>query len=379
MRLSAHRGLTIALLVQVSGAMHAAVRGAGRGVVRARSSLARSAGPSAVVRRMSAATDAAAAERAAAVLRRMSAAPDAAAAEPTAAERFAADAARAALSAQFAAHVLYADNHVVAFNKPPGILSQGDRTGDDSVNELALAWLMETRSTKFGAVTHRLDRPVSGAMLVACTTKAAQRLSSVHAEGAAKKTYLAAVSTRGQKDIADEAWLVDALVPAKDAAQAARKVKAHRVRASAEPLSDVDYARLADEAASKYGKGTKLAVLHFRVLARRSDGALLQVTLERTGRRHQIRAQLAAANAPIIGDRKYGHRDSALDGGRAMALHAATLDAPHPIKDKGLLRIVAPLPNCWRSGEVDAKLVAAADAFLAMQGETMLVSPAVPP
>ena len=93
------------------------------------------------------------------------------------------------MAATFRAGLLYADNHVLCLNKPAGMLSQLDRTGDASVNEYALAWLGEERNTKFAAAVHRLDRPVSGCLLVAASSKAAKRLSKSLADGKVSRRF----------------------------------------------------------------------------------------------------------------------------------------------------------------------------------------------
>lgn len=231
-------------------------------------------------------------------------------------------------------NVLFADNHVIAVNKPNGILSQRDRTGDASMNEYVAAWLLEQRNTRFAAAVHRLDRPVSGAMLVACTRKAAGRLSRSLADGRIHKSYLVCVEG---VDLLDHGWLVDAL------SQGARVECATLVH-SPEPPADFDTLQT-----TANRRGAQLAVLEYTAVARYDGRTLLDVRLSRTGRRHQIRAQLAARDAPVVGDVKYGlpphRRTRSIQP--AIALHAATLRAPHPIADRPDIAVAAPIPDTW--------------------------------
>ncbi len=216
-----------------------------------------------------------------------------------------------------ALHVLYEDNHLLAIAKPAGLLAQGDRTGDPCAADLAAAYLKE-RCGKPGNVyvglVHRLDRPVSGVLLLARTSKAARRLSEQFREGRVRKTYLAVVE--GEPDVAGGeavAWLADRADPQ------------GRTRAATAPFPGAREARLA-----------------WRVVARAAGSALLEVEPV-TGRRHQIRAQLALLGHPILGDTKYGAGPRA---GRCIALHARRLEIAHPVGGAPLA-IEAPLPDGW--------------------------------
>lgn len=214
--------------------------------------------------------------------------------------------------------VLFEDNHCLAVLKPARLLTAGDETGDESLFELAKAYL-KTRYNKPGNVflglVHRLDRPVSGVILLARTSKAAARLSEQFRAGTVRKTYLALVE--GQVAAA-EVELGDWLVKN----EAANLVKV--VPTDAE--------------------GGKWSVLRYRRLKPGRGVTLLEVT-PLTGRSHQIRVQLAQSGHPIRGDSKYGstHR-----GGGTIALHAASLTFEHPVRREPLT-VSAPMPEDWQT------------------------------
>jgi 23S rRNA pseudouridine1911/1915/1917 synthase len=219
--------------------------------------------------------------------------------------------------------VLFEDNHCLAVDKPAGLLTQGDATGDPSVVDWARAYL-KRKYAKPGNVyvglVHRLDRPTSGVVLLARTSKAAARLSQQFREGTVEKTYWAVVE--GQCP-ADEGEWTDSL--AKDGQ-----------RNVVEVVDDGD------------GHGRE-ARLHFRVLGRSDRTTTLALT-PITGRSHQLRVQLAARGLPIVGDRKYGAATSlrALDGGFRVALHARALAFTHPTT-KEATSVAAPVPADWPS------------------------------
>jgi 23S rRNA pseudouridine1911/1915/1917 synthase len=220
--------------------------------------------------------------------------------------------------------ILYEDNHLLVVIKPAGVLAQGDKTGDASILEQGKAYLKE-KYRKPGAVflglVHRLDRPVSGVMVLARTSKAADRLCAQFRERTTEKIYRAVVEGRPPEDAGRlEHWLTG---------------DEHRLKVSVSP---------------KERPGAKKATLLYRVLRSRSGRSELEVELV-TGLKHQIRAQLAAIGCPVVGDFKYDHRkgDAAperLWGGRAIALHAARLTIAHPTK-KEALTFAAPLPEYW--------------------------------
>jgi 23S rRNA pseudouridine1911/1915/1917 synthase len=215
--------------------------------------------------------------------------------------------------------VLYEDNHLLVVNKPAGLPTQGAATGGDSLVVRAKAYLKQ-KFAKPGSVyigvVSRLDALVTGVVVLARTSKAAARLSEQFREADVAKTYWAVVE--GLPKTSD-ATLVDWL--AKDERQ--RRVV---VVGSAAPQGQE-------------------ARLRFRQLAAfPGSSTLLQVNLE-TGRKHQIRVQLAHYGCPIVGDAKYGANRSFPDG---IALHARRLAISHPTL-QSRLEFVAPLPESWRS------------------------------
>jgi len=214
--------------------------------------------------------------------------------------------------------ILLEDNHLLAVDKPANLLTQGDRTGDVTVLELARAYLKE-KYDKPGNVylglVHRLDRPVSGVLLLARTSKAASRLSRQFREHTVRKSYLA-VTEGGPSTPADA-------------------LSAH--------LAGGGDAQGVTRAAVAPFPGSRPARLRYRVLGRRPDRSLLAVEPV-TGRRHQIRAQLALVGWPVWGDVKYGARRRRQPAG--IALHAWRLEVAHPVGG-GPLVISAPTPPDW--------------------------------
>lgn len=217
--------------------------------------------------------------------------------------------------------ILYEDNHCLVVDKPAGLLSQGDATGDASVVDLVAADLKE-RFRKPGNVyvglVHRLDRPVSGALLLARTSKAAARLSSQFREHRVEKRYIAIVEGL---PAADSGIWNDVL---------RKDPRTNRVEVVT-------------------GAGD-VATLDFRVVERSRGRAAIELT-PTTGRGHQLRVQLASRGLPIVGDRKYGARSAleASDGGYRIALHALSLAFDHPTQARRI-EVGAPLPSDWPDG-----------------------------
>ncbi|MGB3722242.1 MAG: RluA family pseudouridine synthase [Pacificimonas sp.] len=209
---------------------------------------------------------------------------------------------------------MYEDNHLLVLNKPAGLLVQGDHTGDVPLVELGKAYIKEKYNKPgdvFLGVVHRLDRPVSGVVVLARTSKALARMNTLFQSRDVEKTYWALV---GQAPPTDADTLVHWLT------KNPKKNKAN--------------------ARTQAGGDAKRAELSYRLLAGQDDIFLLEVK-PRTGRPHQIRVQLAAIDCPIRGDLKYGFAQPNPDA--SISLHAYTLSFVHPVK-KTPLRLVAPPP-----------------------------------
>ena len=217
--------------------------------------------------------------------------------------------------------ILYEDNHILVFNKASGEICQGDKTGYEPIPEIIKSFI-KTRDNKPGnvflGVVHRLDRPVSGAVIFAKTSKALERLNESLREHQFKKTYFAIVATVPNPTSGTvEHYLV------KDQAQ-----NKSRVVKSSYP-------------------GAKKAVLHYELKASIDRYHALEIDLE-TGRHHQIRVQLASLGCPIRGYLKYGSPRSNPDG--SISLHAARIRFLHPVKKEEIL-VKAPTPTTdevWR-------------------------------
>jgi 23S rRNA pseudouridine1911/1915/1917 synthase len=208
--------------------------------------------------------------------------------------------------------ILYEDNHLLAIYKPGGLLVQGDRTGDRTALELARAYVKEAYNKPgkvFMGLVHRIDRPVSGVVLLARTSKAASRLARAFHDRRVEKTYLAVVTGSMADDGGD---LVDYIE------------------------RDGPTSRLAAEPSAT----AKESVLAYRVLDRRGGTALLEV-IPRSGRHHQIRVQLGGAGHPVVGDLRYGAKRPLPD--RTIALHSARLALDHPVRNEPIM-FAAPPP-----------------------------------
>lgn len=217
--------------------------------------------------------------------------------------------------------VIYEDNHLIAVNKAVGEIVQGDKTGDETLADRVKAYVKERYGKPgdvFIGVVHRLDRPVSGVVVMARTSKGLSRMDELLRKGGMEKTYLAIVKNRPPKD---EGELKDYLV---------RNERQNKSYAYEEPRD-----------------GAKEARLLYKVVAH-SDRYLLLAVRLLTGRHHQIRCQLAHAGCPIRGDLKYGAPRSNPDGG--ISLHAWRVRFEHPVRHTPV-EITAPLPkdNLWQS------------------------------
>lgn len=210
--------------------------------------------------------------------------------------------------------VIYEDNHLIIVSKQAGEIVQGDKTGDTPLSELVKQYLKEKYAKPgnvFVGVTHRLDRPVSGLVVFAKTSKALARLNEMFRKGEVQKTYWAI--TKEPRNPQGE--LVDYLV---------RNEKQNKSYAHPTEVKD-----------------SKKAVLDYRVIARSPHYSLLEVNLH-TGRHHQIRCQLAAMGCPIKGDLKYGAPRSNPDG--SICLHARRIAFVHPVSHQPV-DVTAPVPH----------------------------------
>jgi 23S rRNA pseudouridine1911/1915/1917 synthase len=211
--------------------------------------------------------------------------------------------------------VLFEDNHIIVVNKRPGDIVQGDKTGDKPLSEVVKSYLKEKYNKPgnvYLGVVHRLDRPTSGIVLFAKTSKALPRLNKLFQEKAAQKTYWAIVKNAPPKKS-------DTLV--------------HFLKRN--PKQNKSYAHIKEVPESKK------AILEYRLLKKLDNYFLLEVDLH-TGRHHQIRSQLSAIGSPIKGDLKYGFDRSNKDA--SIHLHARELKFIHPVK-KEEIKIIAPPPD----------------------------------
>ncbi len=215
--------------------------------------------------------------------------------------------------------IVYEDNHIIVVNKTASEIVQGDKTGDEPLSERLKSYLKvkyNKPGNVFIGVTHRLDRPVSGLVVFAKTSKALSRLNAMFQTKEVKKTYWAIVTAAPPQE---EGELVHYLV---------RNEKQNKSYA---------YDRERPE--------SKRAILHYRLLAHSERYWLLEVDLQ-TGRHHQIRCQLAKMGCPIKGDLKYGAPRSNPDA--SICLHARQIRFIHPVS-KEMINLTAPLPdgNLW--------------------------------
>ncbi len=220
--------------------------------------------------------------------------------------------------------VVYEDNHVIIVNKTCSEIVQADKTGDVPLSETVKQYLKEKYNKPgnvFIGVVHRLDRPVSGLVLFARTSKALPRLNEMFRNGEVKKTYWAIVKEAPKEP---EGELVHYLV---------RNERQNKSYAYDREVPD-----------------SKKAILHYRVIGRSDNYFLLEVDLK-TGRHHQIRCQLAKMGCPIKGDLKYGFPRSNPDG--SICLHARHIEFVHPVS-KNLIVQEAPVPegNLWNGFEL---------------------------
>ena len=209
--------------------------------------------------------------------------------------------------------ILYEDNHIIAINKRCGDIVQGDKTGDKPLSEIVKSYLKEKYKKPgnvFLGVVHRIDRPTSGVVVFAKTSKSLSRLNNMFKNGKVEKYYLAIIKNTPKNN---EDTLIHWLV------------KNPKTNKSTHFKSEKN--------------NSKKAILHYRLLKKLDRYNLLEIKLE-TGRHHQIRCQLRAIDCPIRGDLKYGYDRSNVDGG--IDLHAKTIIFEHPVK-KNIIKINAPI------------------------------------
>ena len=224
--------------------------------------------------------------------------------------------------------VLYEDNHIIAVNKTCNEIVQGDKTGDTPLSEIVKAYIKEKYNKPgevFLGVTHRLDRPTSGVVLFARTSKALTRLNEMFRE---KSSSLPFGEGSGLGPIKKTYWAIVQGCPKQPEA----RLENWLIRNEAQNKSYI---------AKPNANNAKRAVLKYRLLVRGENYSLLEVDLE-TGRHHQIRCQLAAIGCPVKGDLKYGAKRSNPDGG--ICLHARKIEFIHPVS-KQLICITAPVPD----------------------------------
>ncbi len=217
--------------------------------------------------------------------------------------------------------VLFEDNHLIIINKQTGDIVQGDKTGDTPLSDIVKAYIKikyNKPGNVFLGVVHRLDRPTSGIVVFAKTSKALERFNKMLREKKVTKTYWAVVKKKPPKD-------TDTLVNYLKKNPKNNKSTVFKTEA----------------------EGSKKAVLHYKLIKSLDNYHLLEVNLE-TGRHHQIRAQLAAIGCPIKGDLKYGFDRSNKDGG--IHLHARKIAYIHPVSKENI-SITAPTPNevIWKA------------------------------
>ncbi len=211
--------------------------------------------------------------------------------------------------------VLYEDNHLLIVNKRAGDITQGDKTGDKPLNEVLKEYVKEKYNKPgnvFLGTVHRLDRPTSGIVMYAKTSKALERLNKMLREKSIQKTYWAIVKNNPQKK---QETLTNFLVK--------------------NPKKNKSFAY------DKEVKNSKKAILHYTVVKKLKNYTLLEIDLE-TGRHHQIRVQLSTIGCPIKGDLKYGFSRSNKDG--SIHLHARKIKFTHPVS-KETIAVVAPTPK----------------------------------
>ncbi len=219
--------------------------------------------------------------------------------------------------------ILFEDNHIIVVNKQPGDISQGDKTGDTPLSEVVKSYIKDKYNKPgnvYLGVVHRLDRPTSGIIIFARTSKALERLNKKLRDKDIQKTYWAVVKNRPPKS-------ADTLI--------------HFLKK--------DHQKNKSKAYEKEIKDSKRAILHYSVLKELDHYHLLEIQLE-TGRHHQIRTQLSHIGSPIKGDLKYGFPRSNKDA--SIHLHARKIEFVHPVsKERLTIEAKTPEDPVWNACE----------------------------
>ena len=211
--------------------------------------------------------------------------------------------------------VLFEDNHLIIINKRSGDITQGDKTGDKPLSDVVKEYIKDKYNKPnnvYLGVVHRLDRPTSGVVIFAKTSKALERLNKMLREKKIDKTYWAVVKNQPTKES-------DTLI--------------NWLRKNPKNNKSTAF--------NKETEGSKNAILHYKTIKRLNSYSLLEIDLE-TGRHHQIRCQLSNIGSPIKGDLKYGFNRSNKDG--SIHLHARKIAFIHPVS-KEAVSLTAPPPR----------------------------------
>ena len=211
--------------------------------------------------------------------------------------------------------ILFEDNHIIIVNKRAGDITQGDKTGDKPLSEIVKEYVKDKYNKPgnvYLGVVHRLDRPTSGIIIFARTSKSLERLNKMLRDKTINKTYWAVVKNHPKKE-------KDTLI--------------NFLKKNPKNNKSTAYSKEID--------GSKKAILHYAVIKKLDNYSLLEIDLE-TGRHHQIRTQLSNIGCPIKGDLKYGFNRSNKDG--SIHLHARKIEFTHPVS-KETIKVIAPTPK----------------------------------
>ncbi len=211
--------------------------------------------------------------------------------------------------------VLYEDNHIIIVNKRAGDIVQGDKTGDQPLSEVVKDYIKDKYNKPgnvYLGVTHRLDRPTTGIVVFAKTSKVLPRMNKLFSDKKVNKTYWAVVKEKPENE---------------------KNTLIHWLKKNPKNNKSTAY--------NHETKDSKKAILHYEVIQHLNNYFLLEVNLE-TGRHHQIRCQLASIGSPIKGDLKYGFDRSNKDA--SIHLHSRKIDFIHPVS-KEQITVIAPTPK----------------------------------